>query len=804
MTAVLFSGVVFVSPFIAFAVTPANLITNPSLESVSGTIPEAWNSGGWGTNGRVFIYPVAGFDGEKAVQINMPTYNGGDAKWIPRDVPVIPGKTYNFSNMYQSIATTSVVIRYTSTANTLSYVTLSTKIPPSATWKPTSLNFSVPAGATSVSVWHVLNRVGTLTTDLYSIVDTGATDVDITRPTVTVTSPMANTTVFGTTNISASASDNIAVSRVQFLLDGANLGPPDTTAPFGISWDTLVSTNGPHSLGAKATDAEGNTAVNSIKVTVSNQGGTTTNPNLIENPSFENTDVAGLPASWQKSTWGTNNAILSYPVSGFGTPHGAEVEITAYTNGDAKWYFTPIPVVAGQRYQFSDYYKSNAPTEVVAEYTLTDGTYSYERLSGVSASDSWTTHSAEFIPPPGASYATIFHSLISTGTLAVDEFSVFSLAGIPDPDLFSSGMVSLTFDDGWLSHYVSAVPILNAARMKGSFEIISLETLDSLPMNDISNPSLEESDELGNPANWQDGGWGTNDAVFAYPVAGQSSAKAAKVTINNHTDGDAKWFFDDVTVVDGAAYYISDFYMSDVTTKVTVRYNMGNGVYEYADVATLPPSATWKKFTKQIVVPVNVESFTFFHRLDRVGSLTIDNANFTDLELYVTPEQVLAMQARGHEIGSHSRTHPSLTSILPAEMQTEITDSRSDLLNMGVTSVGVFVYPYGDHNEESKRIAADAGYIGARAVAWGFNTKSSDKYALKVQQIDVTTTVAQVKAWVNTAILNKTWLILMFHEIDNSGGELSMTPANFQQTVNYLKSNKVPVVTMSEGILQMD
>ena len=63
----------------------------------------------------------------------------------------------------------------------------------------------------------------------------------------------------------------MAVSNVQFLLDGAALGAPVTQAPYSINWDSTATVNGSHTLSARATDTSGNSAVSSaVSVTVSN------------------------------------------------------------------------------------------------------------------------------------------------------------------------------------------------------------------------------------------------------------------------------------------------------------------------------------------------------------------------------------------------------------------------------------------------------------------------------------------------------------------------------------------------------
>lgn len=98
------------------------------------------------------------------------------------------------------------------------------------------------------------------------------TPVDSVPPTVSMTAPVAGSTVSGTSvTVSANATDNVGVAKVQFLLDGANLRSPVTAAPYQISWNSTSAQDGPHTLAAKATDTAGNsTTSTAITVNVSN------------------------------------------------------------------------------------------------------------------------------------------------------------------------------------------------------------------------------------------------------------------------------------------------------------------------------------------------------------------------------------------------------------------------------------------------------------------------------------------------------------------------------------------------------
>ncbi len=98
---------------------------------------------------------------------------------------------------------------------------------------------------------------------------------DVTAPTVTLTAPPNGAPVERTLTLSATASDNVGVSAVEFFVDGASIGQ-DTTPPYSITWDSTTVANGAHALTARARDAAGNqTTSTAVSVNVSN---TTTTP----------------------------------------------------------------------------------------------------------------------------------------------------------------------------------------------------------------------------------------------------------------------------------------------------------------------------------------------------------------------------------------------------------------------------------------------------------------------------------------------------------------------------------------------
>lgn len=108
----------------------------------------------------------------------------------------------------------------------------------------------------------------------FTIDDSGGTP-DTTAPTTSITAPANGATVSGTTNVTASASDNVGVTKVEFYLDGA-LQSTSTASPYSWSWNTTTVSNASHSLTSKAYDAAGNAGTSAaISVTVNNVADTT-------------------------------------------------------------------------------------------------------------------------------------------------------------------------------------------------------------------------------------------------------------------------------------------------------------------------------------------------------------------------------------------------------------------------------------------------------------------------------------------------------------------------------------------------
>lgn len=92
---------------------------------------------------------------------------------------------------------------------------------------------------------------------------------DNVAPVVHITSPVNGSTVKGSITVSAEASDNVAVTRVEFYLDEKLIGT-NTSPPHTMTLDTTSLGNNSHTITVKAYDGANNFGQDSVTFIVSN------------------------------------------------------------------------------------------------------------------------------------------------------------------------------------------------------------------------------------------------------------------------------------------------------------------------------------------------------------------------------------------------------------------------------------------------------------------------------------------------------------------------------------------------------
>jgi M6 family metalloprotease-like protein len=215
------------------------------------------------------------------------TYANPDEVWVSPNI-LIPAGT-NVQELRFSLAAELPCVNYTrgrlwtSTDNGATWTRNEDfyKDGGDLSWEEIRVNLASLAGATQVklmfAVYTYTCQSGcTATRGMYVdniglvVAQTAPPAPDTTAPTTSITSPSNGATVSGTTTVTASASDNAGVSRVEFFVDGA-LAATDSSAPYSFSWNTTAVSDGSHALSSTAYDAAGNSGSSaSVSVTVDN------------------------------------------------------------------------------------------------------------------------------------------------------------------------------------------------------------------------------------------------------------------------------------------------------------------------------------------------------------------------------------------------------------------------------------------------------------------------------------------------------------------------------------------------------
>jgi peptidoglycan/xylan/chitin deacetylase (PgdA/CDA1 family) len=99
-----------------------------------------------------------------------------------------------------------------------------------------------------------------------------------------------------------------------------------------------------------------------------------------------------------------------------------------------------------------------------------------------------------------------------------------------------------------------------------------------------------------------------------------------------------------------------------------------------------------------------------------------------------TREMVKELASLGHEIGSHSHSHPRLKDLDEKQLNDELLSSKEILEDLIQTEIRFFSYPYGDINSfdpSVKEKLCELGYTCALTTLEGINVSSTDPLSLR-------------------------------------------------------------------------
>lgn len=107
------------------------------------------------------------------------------------------------------------------------------------------------------------------------------------------------------------------------------------------------------------------------------------------------------------------------------------------------------------------------------------------------------------------------------------------------------------------------------------------------------------------------------------------------------------------------------------------------------------------------------------------------NSVAKERDRFMSWSQAKELVSRGHEIGSHTRTHELMTQLDDAELANEVGGSRAKLENEVPQQSYTFCYPNGDVDRRVADAVQTHGFACAVSVEDGMNSLGDDSYVLR-------------------------------------------------------------------------
>lgn len=178
--------------------------------------------------------------------------------------------------------------------------------------------------------------------------------------------------------------------------------------------------------------------------------------------------------------------------------------------------------------------------------------------------------------------------------------------------------------------------------------------------------------------------------------------------------------------------------------------------------------------------------------------------------------EVIKTADYGNEIGNHTQTHPDLSKISAARLDSEIR-SMKDTLDKHVTSQTVvsLAYPLGAYNDQVLKEVKESGHIAARSVfsvsqnyTYNFAPKENDYFQILTYQMDGSRSTSDFFQQIKNIINGGGLLTYLYHSLDNAQGTYNdnwfakVLQDSLQKQLDTLVSvrNKVWITTLGKAI----
>ena len=182
---------------------------------------------------------------------------------------------------------------------------------------------------------------------------------------------------------------------------------------------------------------------------------------------------------------------------------------------------------------------------------------------------------------------------------------------------------------------------------------------------------------------------------------------------------------------------------------------------------------------------------TFYIRTDKINEIG-----------FMTASELQTLQLAGNEMGSHSITHTSFTSLSEQQIIAECLDSKKTLEQLELT-VTNFAYPNGHTNATIDSIVDDyfetgrTAYVEPYLITVPTNQFRLPGYSAEDEDNELQTLTNMVDQIYST----NSWAIILFHHIkpNDTTNPYTTSQEDFEIFLDYIITKGVPTVTVKQG-----
>lgn len=184
------------------------------------------------------------------------------------------------------------------------------------------------------------------------------------------------------------------------------------------------------------------------------------------------------------------------------------------------------------------------------------------------------------------------------------------------------------------------------------------------------------------------------------------------------------------------------------------------------------------------------KAYPIMKKYNLKGTLSIISSH-VNYDAYCSEQQLDEMYGYGWDLVNHTVNHQNLTTLTDKQIVEEISGGYKYLNSKGYERASTqFVPPESAVNDKVNTIIKKYA-TSSRSIWDGYNyLPITNRYNLSFQEVDSSTTIEEVISWIDTAIDNDLYLILLFHQIDDKTSKFQYKSENFEAILQYLQSKR--------------